>query len=53
MFGATAMYSNRQLAKAARWERNAQSRFRIEAEASVKGVALNLFDKKDVIFSGR
>ncbi|MEL7220265.1 MAG: sporulation protein [Bacteroidota bacterium] len=37
---------NKQLAKAARWLRNADSQYRIEAEAKVKGVALNPFDKK-------
>lgn len=37
---------NRQFAKAARWLRKADSQFRVEAEAKVKGVALNPFDKK-------
>ncbi|MEL7426236.1 MAG: hypothetical protein AAFN81_24800, partial [Bacteroidota bacterium] len=37
---------NRQIAKAARWLRKAESQFRVEAEAKVKGVALNPFDKK-------
>jgi len=40
---------NRQLAKAARWFRNADSQYRIEAEAKVKGVALNPFDKKNIV----
>ena len=31
---------------AARWLRKAESQFRVEAEAKVKGVALNPFDKK-------
>lgn len=39
---------NRQMAKAARWLQKAQSQYRVEAEAKVKGVALNPFDKKDV-----
>ena len=39
---------NKQLAKAARWVRKANSQYRIEAEAKVKGVALNPFDKKVV-----
>ena len=39
---------NRQIAKAARWIRKAESQFRVEAEAKVKGVALNPFDKKTV-----
>lgn len=39
---------NRQLAKAARWVRSANSQYRLEAEAKVKGVALNPFDKKTV-----
>ena len=39
---------NRQFAKAARWMRNADSQYRVEAEAKVKGVALNPFDKKVV-----
>ncbi|MEM7298128.1 MAG: sporulation protein [Bacteroidota bacterium] len=39
---------NRQFAKAARWVRKAQSQYRVEAEAKVKGVALNPFDKKTV-----
>ncbi len=39
---------NQQLAKAARWVRKAQSQYRVEAEAKVKGVALNPFDKKIV-----
>ena len=42
---------NQQLAKAARWVRKASSQYRIEAEARVKGVALNPFDKKEVRFS--
>lgn len=42
---------NQQLAKAARWARKASSQYRIEAEARVKGVALNPFDKKEVRFS--
>ncbi len=42
---------NRQFAKAARWFRKAKSQYRIEAEAKVKGVALNPFDKKTVEFS--
>lgn len=37
---------NRQFAKAARWLRKARSQYRVEAEAKVKGVALNPFDKK-------
>jgi hypothetical protein len=37
---------NKQLAKAARWVRNADSQYRVEAEAKVQGVALNPFDKK-------
>lgn len=39
---------NRQIAKAARWLRKAESQYRVEAEAKVKGVALNPFDKKAV-----
>lgn len=39
---------NRQFAKAARWMRSAESQYRVEAEAKVKGVALNPFDKKVV-----
>jgi hypothetical protein len=39
---------NRQLAKAARWMRNADSQYRVEAEAKVQGVALNPFDKKTI-----
>lgn len=39
---------NRQMAKAARWFRKAGSQYRVEAEAKVKGVALNPFDKKFV-----
>lgn len=39
---------NQQLAKAARWFRKASSQFRVEAEAEVKGVALNPFDKKTI-----
>ena len=39
---------NKQFAKAARWMRKAQSQYRVEAEAKVKGVALNPFDKKPV-----
>ncbi len=42
---------NRQLAKAARWLRKAESQFRVEAEAKVKGVALNPFDKKTIELS--
>ena len=42
---------NQQLAKAARWVRNAASQYRVEAEAKVKGVALNPFDKKVVKFT--
>lgn len=42
---------NRQFAKAARWLRKAKSQYRLEAEAKVKGVALNPFDKKVVEFS--
>ena len=42
---------NRQFAKAARWMRNAESQYRVEAEAKVKGVALNPFDKKVVELS--
>ena len=34
------------LAKFAKWTRKVKSEFRIEAEATVKGVALNPFDKK-------
>jgi hypothetical protein len=41
-----------QLAKAARWLEKAQSQYRLEAEARVKGVALNPFDKKKVNFQG-
>ena len=41
-------FLNRQLAKAARWSRKASSQYRLEAEARVKGVALNPFDKKVV-----
>jgi len=37
---------NKQLAKAARWVRKAQSQYRVEAEAHVNGVALHPFDKK-------
>lgn len=36
------------IARAARMMRGAKSEFRIEAEASVKGVALNPFDKKPI-----
>lgn len=36
------------IAKAARLMRAARSEYRIEAEASVKGVALNPFDKKPI-----
>lgn len=36
------------IARAARMMRGAKSDFRIEAEASVKGVALNPFDKKSI-----
>jgi hypothetical protein len=36
------------IAKAARALRNARSTFRVEAEAKVKGVALNPFDKKEI-----
>jgi hypothetical protein len=39
---------NRQLARAARWLRNAESQYRVEAEAKVEGVALNPFDKRPV-----
>lgn len=39
---------NQQLAKAARWLRNAGSTYRVEAEAKVKGVGLNPFDKRIV-----
>lgn len=39
---------NKQLAKAARWVRKAQSQYRVEAEARVKGVALNPFDKQTI-----
>ena len=42
---------NRQIAKAARWFRKAESQYRVEAEAKVKGVALNPFDKKTVELS--
>ncbi|MEM1215022.1 MAG: sporulation protein, partial [Bacteroidota bacterium] len=42
---------NQQLAKAARWLRSATSTYRVEAEAKVKGVALNPFDKKKVRLS--
>ena len=42
---------NQQLAKAARWIRNAESQYRIEAEAKVQGVALNPFDKKVIKLS--
>jgi hypothetical protein len=41
-------FVNRRIANAARWLRKAQSQFRVEAEAKVKGVALNPFDKKAV-----
>lgn len=41
---------NENLAKVARWMRNASSSYRIEAEAKVDGVALNPFDKKGVKF---
>lgn len=37
-----------QLAKAARWLEKANSQYRVEAEARVKGVALNPFDKKKI-----
>jgi hypothetical protein len=36
------------IARAARLMRGAKSEYRIEAEASVKGVALNPFDKKSI-----
>lgn len=39
---------NENLAKVARWMRNASSTYRIEAEAKVEGVALNPFDKQEV-----
>ena len=42
---------NRQIAKAARWFRKAESQYRVEAEAKVQGVALNPFDKKIVDLS--
>lgn len=42
---------NRQIARAARWLRKAESQYRVEAEAKVKGVALNPFDKKTVELS--
>ncbi len=38
------------LARAAKWIRGAKSAYRLEAEAKVKGVALNPFDKKQVTF---
>lgn len=41
-----------QLAKAARWLEKAQSQYRLEAEARVKGVALNPFDKKKITLQG-
>ena len=37
------------LAKAAKALRKAKSSFRLEAEAKVKGVALNPFDKKEIV----
>jgi hypothetical protein len=42
---------NRQAAKLARWMRKASSQYRVEAEAKVKGVALNPFDKKVIDLS--
>jgi hypothetical protein len=42
---------NRQLARAARWLRKAESQYRVEAEAKVEGVALNPFDKRAVELS--
>lgn len=37
------------LAKAARLAHNVKSTYRLEAEAKVKGVALNPFDRKDIV----
>ncbi len=36
------------IARLARWSRNVESEYRLEAEAEVKGVALNPFDRKVV-----
>ena len=38
------------IANAAKWVRGVRSAFRLEAEAKVKGVALNPFDKKNISF---
>ncbi len=37
------------LAAAARWTRGVKSEYRLEAEAQVKGVALNPFDRKEIV----
>ncbi|MEM9917600.1 MAG: sporulation protein [Bacteroidota bacterium] len=37
------------IVKAAKWMNNVESEFRVEAEADVRGTALNPFDKKAVV----